>query len=176
MVRGTESLPPEIALIREKRSLAVPRMSHKRAAELAEQHGGGSFSSSTWGKIEKGDYTPPADRLVIMALVVGVTATELDEAGRPDVARLLREEIRRRAQADPAMAEVDPASTPEAILQMVVHGLEEIRALPGLTDEQKKGLEESLIRNVRQNIATQIDQIRTVLDQSHGGSTEKFRS
>lgn len=167
---GREDLPDVIKLIRQKRGLAVPRMSHKRAAELAEQLGGGSFSASTWGKIESGEYDAPLDRLVIMAMVVGATAEELERAHRPDVAQLLREEIRRRARNDPALVDVDPDGTPEAILQLVVQGLDEIRALPGLTDDQKHALEQSLIQNVKQNIAAQIDQLRTVLNPSNGSS------
>lgn len=170
-----ENLPDVIKLIRRKRGLAVPRMSHKRAAELAEQLGGGSFSSSTWGKIESGEYDAPLDRLVIMAMVVGATAEELEQAHRPDVAKLLREEIRRRAKSDPALADVDPDGTPEAILQLVVQGLDDIRAISGLTDDQKHALEQSLIQSVKQNIATQIDQIRTVLNPHKDASAEKLR-
>lgn len=159
-----DKVPAEIALIRAKRKLAVPRMSHKRAAELAETYGGGSFSPSTWGKIESGAYEPPVDRLVIMAMVVGATAEELEAAGRPDAAKLMRAEIRRRAQGDPILAEVDPEAAPEGILQLVVRGLEEIRSIPGLTPAQKRALERSLVRSVEQQIATQIDQIRTASD------------
>jgi hypothetical protein len=111
-----------------------------------------------------------------MAMVVGATPEELDEAGRPDAAQLLRQEIRRRAAADPALAGVDQDATPEAILQIVVRGLEEIRGMPGLTEGQRRALEQSLIQSVRQNIATQIDQIRTALGRSHDSSTERFPS
>lgn len=172
-MRGPEELHEAIALIQHKRKMAVPRMSHARAAELARQLGGGSFSTSTWTKIESGSYDPPVDRIVIMALVVGVTADELDRIGYAEGAHLLREEVQRRAQSDPALAGVDATSTPEAVLQLILQGLEEIRGHPGLTPDQKKAVEGSLIRAVLQTVTTQIDHIRTVLDASHERSPEK---
>jgi transcriptional regulator with XRE-family HTH domain len=140
-------------------------MSQARAAELAEQLSGGSFSASTWTKVEGGSHDPPADRLVIMAMVVGVTADELHRAGAAEAAQMLRDEIRRRASQEPAL-DATAEDTPEAVLQLIIQGLEEIRTMRGLSPEQLAALEASLIRNVRQNISTQIDQIRTVLDSS----------
>ncbi|WP_219512897.1 hypothetical protein [Nonomuraea ceibae] len=168
---GRTDLPKEIQLIRERRGRAVPRMSHKRAAEMAEQLGGGSFSASTWGKIESGEYDAPIDRIVIMAMVVGATADEMEERGRPDVAVLLREELRRRVEAEPALADV--RETPEAIQQLVIRGLDELRAIPGLTKEQRQVLERNLVASVKQNIATQIDQIRTALSRSQDASARQ---
>jgi hypothetical protein len=78
-------------------------------------------------------------------------------------AELLRAYLRRRAQDEPVMAEVDPDSTPEAVLQLILSGLDEIRAAEGLTADQKRSLEKSLIRAAMQHVGTQIDQIRTTL-------------
>ncbi|MER7213131.1 hypothetical protein ABT340_39220 [Streptosporangium sp. NPDC000239] len=98
-----------------------------------------------------------------MAMVVGATAAELEQAGRPDAARLLHEEVQRRASAEPALAGVDP-DTPEAVLQLILQGLDEIRGHAGLSDAQKAAVEASLIRSVLQTVSTQIDHIRMVLD------------
>lgn len=140
-------------------------MSQAEAARTATQLGGKSFSHSAWTKYESGETAAPVGRLVIMAMVVGVTANDLEQAGEPQAAQLLRDEVHRRAVEHPALTTADTERTPEALLQMIIQGLEEIRAL-GLTSDQTAALEESLVRNVRQNIATQIDQIRTVMDPS----------
>lgn len=150
-------------------------MSHQRAASLAEQLTGRSFSASTWGKIEAGTMPARADRLATMAMIVGVTADELGRAGRPDAARLLHEEVQRRAHSDPALAlaDVDPVSTPEAVLQLILQGLDEIRGHTSLTDDQKRSLESSLIRSITQTITTQIDHIRTVLEPLQRGGNDR---
>lgn len=162
---GDKTGPPaEAKLIRERRENMVPRMSVRRAANQAEKASGETFSEATWRKIESGTYEGPADRIVLMALVVGVTADELDAAGRPDAARLLRQEIRRRADADPALTGIDPGATPEKVIQMIFRALEQIREAPGLTDDQKRKLESSLIFSVKSNLDASMDQIRTTLE------------
>ncbi|MEV4096914.1 hypothetical protein [Streptosporangium saharense] len=156
--------PPEAKLINQRRKAQIPRMSHQRAADLAQQLTGAGFSASAWGKIESGAMRGRADRIATMAMVVGVTADELTAVGRQDAARLLHEDVQRRAGADPALAGLDVTVTPEAVLQVILQGLDEIRSHSGLTDDQKKAVEASLIRSVLQTVSTQIDHIRTVLD------------
>lgn len=164
--------PAEARLIRERRESMVPRMSVRRAATLAARSSGETFAEATWRKIETGTYEGPADRIVLMALVVGITPDELDEAGRPDAAQLLRQEIRRRAGAEPALSGVDPDATPEKVIQMIFRALEQIREAPSLTEDQKRKLEASLIVSVKANLDASMDQIRTTLEIA----SEKVRS
>lgn len=77
----------------------VPRLSMRQAAAAAAADGMGSFSVALWTSIENGyqqaakDTRVPvagtAERIARMARVVGVTAKELERAGRRDAARVL---------------------------------------------------------------------------------------
>lgn len=163
-MRGPKDVPAEAALIRERREAAIPRMSHRAAAARAETLSGMKFSAATWQKIENGDYRGGADRVAVMALTVGASPDELEEAGRPDAARLFREEIQRRAKSEPALAPVERETTSEAVLAVLLRGLEEIRGERRLNDDQKRRLEESLLSSVLENIEGRIEQIRTTLD------------
>lgn len=90
--------PPEARLIREKREQIVPALSMTRAAAAATADGLGNFSATLWTSIENGyqqtsqgavPYSGTPDRVARMARVVGVTARELEQAGRKDAARTL---------------------------------------------------------------------------------------
>jgi hypothetical protein len=168
----TKGAPPEAILIRQRRENQVPKMSARRAAAIAQERSGGDFSASTWLKIEGGDYRGPADRVAIMADVVGVTPDELDQKGRPDAARLLREHVRRRAEAEPALAGLDRETTSESVLQLLLQGLDEIRREKRLNPEQKQRLEAALLESTLNAIKGQMDQIRTVIDIAKEGGKQ----
>lgn len=89
--------PPEAELIRARRE-AAPYQSVKQAAKLA------GISDTRWRQIEQGyrmhrgrveaDTAAPAPILARMALTVGVTPAELEQAGRPDAAAELAALVR----------------------------------------------------------------------------------
>ncbi|WP_157250165.1 helix-turn-helix domain-containing protein [Nonomuraea typhae] len=151
-------LPPEAALIRERREQMLPRMSIRKAAARA------AMSEAAWRHIENGRYVGPADKIALMAREVGVTPGELDALGRGDAARLLRGDVRQRAADEPAMADLDSGATSEALLQMILQGLDEIRRAPALSEEQKKALERSLIRSVMSVFHGQMEHIKTAIE------------
>ncbi|MFB4273083.1 hypothetical protein [Nonomuraea sp. GTA35] len=142
----------------------IPRLSHRAAAARAAKLGNTSFSTATWQKIEKGEYSGGADRITLMAMVVGITPEDLEEVGRPDAARMLRAEIERRAAEEPLLREVERESTSEAVMQLLLQGLEEIRSEPRLDADQKAELERQLIRSQLAHLRGQMEQIRTTLD------------
>lgn len=98
----TSDLPSptrEGELIRLARMRATPRLSIRAAAAKA------GISAETWGYVERGYqslgqgkpvrvHIPPADTLAHMANVVGLSPERLEEIGRADAAKVLRE-IRR---------------------------------------------------------------------------------
>lgn len=157
--------PPEAVLIRTRREMMLPKMSRSKAATVAE------MSEATWRHIENGKYEGPPDKIATMARVVAVTPDELDDAGRTDAAAMLRAYLRKRAEAEPVLASLDTGASSEALIQLILQGLDGIRSAPGLTDDQKRSLESSLIASVTQNVSGQLAQIRTVL----GIATEKSR-
>ncbi|MEU7092935.1 helix-turn-helix domain-containing protein [Kitasatospora aureofaciens] len=99
--------PPEAALL--KAALKRSRISQRAAADQA------GISEARWRQITSGyqsvSGTPvpiraPADTLARMAQAVGITATELTEAGRADAAEKLGETAPRSAvdfSSDPAI-------------------------------------------------------------------------
>jgi|SRR5579859_1321662 len=85
----TPHQPPEMAVIRRRREDRVPRLSMREAARRA------GISSPWWRVLETGirrvkgqsfPETANAETLARMALVVGATTAELEQAGRPDAA------------------------------------------------------------------------------------------
>lgn len=132
--------PPVMALIRERRS--ARHLSYARAAALMAAP---PISDTRWRQLESGaraisgvGYIPepaPAATLARMALVVGVTAAELEQLGRADAAGELRplaaelgaREEQARAEAARLSASVD-----------------------GLTPRQRAALEERITADLMQ--------------------------
>jgi len=168
---ATQPVPPEAALIKERRLNRIPKMGAPAAAAAATE-AGVKMSPEGWRSIENGRYDAPEDKLAIMAQVVGVTAEELAEIGRhrgrenaAKAAKLMESHLRRRAAAEPVVAAspLDVESTPEQVLRMILKGIDDIRAAEGLTESQKSSLERSLMEAVVQSVGGQIVQIRTTL-------------
>jgi transcriptional regulator with XRE-family HTH domain len=169
---ATNPVPPEAALIRERRKAHLPSLSVAEAAAAATA-AGVKMSETGWRAIESGRYDGPPDKLAIMAQVVGVTADELAEIGRQhrrenasEAGRLLESHVRQRAAAEPAVvaSSIDAGSAPERVLQAILKGLDAIRAAEVLTDGQKSSLEQALMDAVEQTVEGQIVQIRTTLE------------
>lgn len=161
--------PPEAALIRQRRRDRLPALSVRDAAAAASA-AGVAMSEAGWRSIESGRYDGPPDKIAIMAQVVGITPGELAEVGqlhhRPAAvaaAKLVESYLRDRAAREPVLAEV-PESAPEAVLQMLLEGLDDIRRAPGFTDAQKSSLEKTLIHSVMQTLSSQLVQIRETLE------------
>lgn len=140
-----------------------------RDAAAAATAAGAPMSESGWRSIEAGRYDAKPEVLAAMARVVGVTPAELEEIseqhGRENARKaavMLRAYLRARAEQDPTLAAIDP-STPEDVLQMILEGIDDIRRAEGLTDDQKRSLEKSLIESVVQTVAGQLTQTRTAL-------------
>lgn len=169
---ATNPVPPEAALIRQRRRDRLPALSVRDAAAAATA-AGVAMSEAGWRSIESGRYDGPPDKVAIMAQVVGITADELADVGRRgrrenavEAARLLEAHLRQRAAAEPAVAAspLDVASAPERVLEMILKGIADIRAAEGLTEGEKSSLERSLIDAVVHSVGGQIVQIRATLE------------
>lgn len=163
-------VPPEAALIKARRKDRLPPMGAATAAAAATA-AGVKMSAEGWRSIENGRYDGPKDKIAIMAQVVGITPEELADLGHREkrlnvieAAGLLEAHLRRRVAAEPAMAAIDTDSVPEQVLQMILEGIDDIRAAKGLTGAQKSSLERSLIQTIMQSARAQIVQVRTTLE------------
>jgi hypothetical protein len=74
--------------------------------------------------------------LVQLALVLGIRATELEAAGRPDAAEVLRENLKQNRAEQ---------GVPSSITDAIEDGLAQIRANPHLSAQQKARLEEAFL-------------------------------
>lgn len=163
-------VPPEAALIKARRKDRLPPMGVPAAAAAATA-AGVQMSPEGWRSIETGRHNGPPGKLAIMAQVVGITPAELAEIGHRhgrervvEAARLLESHLRQRVAAEPVMAKIDPDSVPEQVLQMILEGIDDIRAAKVLSDDQKESLEKSLIQTILQSVQGQIVQVRTTLE------------
>lgn len=121
----TPQAPPEAELIRCKRE-APPRMSKRRAASLIGISEGWWRQLEAGGRWYRGRWEPQAGSaatIARMARAVGVTAEELDDAGRGDAAA----EFRAAEPATPREDSTVPAGTMEE-LRAAVRRVEEIAA------------------------------------------------
>ncbi|MGW0039861.1 hypothetical protein [Gordonia sp. NPDC003376] len=100
---GTPSAPPEARLIDAAQKAAVPKLSMRKAAEMA------GMSEGRWRQIVKGfqgtgtgriPVVAPDETIARMALTVGLAPDQLDEAGRPDAAGILRHLLATSEQPD----------------------------------------------------------------------------
>ncbi|MER6171305.1 hypothetical protein [Streptosporangium sp. NPDC001681] len=153
---ATTPKPPPVALLiqerREqpgalKRSIAV-RAAAKRAAQLS----GESFSEPNWRRIEAGRKTATDREIVFMAAAVNdlsrtdaITPDDLRKAGGDTAADLFSNYIKEQTEADPVAAVIDPNITPESVQQSLQQMLEEIRALPGVSAEERAQMEKVLL-------------------------------
>lgn len=130
--------PPEAQLIARLRNEKVPVMSMREAARRAALVTPGGFSVATWTQNEQGyrkvaaGVTIPIratdERLAYMALVVGAEPGQLETAGRPEAAVILKKLL--AADPDP-MAET----------------IEAVRTSKDLTEQQRHDIIEAIRRN-----------------------------
>ena len=113
---ATPEAPAEARLIDEAQKSAVPALSMRKAAEMA------GMSDGRWRQIVKGyqgtgtgkiPVIAPDETLARMALVVGVTDSQLESAGRPEAAGVLRLLLASSERPDVALAQVSTDRLPE---------------------------------------------------------------
>lgn len=105
----TPTAPAEALLIDSAQKSVIPKLSMRKAAEMA------GISEGRWRQIVKGyqgtgtgrlPVVAPDETVARMALVVGVTADQLEDAGRPDAATVLRHLLADSERPDVELSEV----------------------------------------------------------------------
>lgn len=105
----TPTAPAEALLIDSAQKSVIPKLSMRKAAEMA------GISEGRWRQIVKGyqgtgtgrlPVVAPDETVARMALVVGVTADQLEDAGRPDAATVLRHLLADSERLDVELSEV----------------------------------------------------------------------
>lgn len=142
MPQDDTALSPDAALIQRRRidrGLEGP-LTVTRCAEMLATYTTKPFSDRTWSAYEQGKRNIPDRELVLMALVVGASPEELQEAGRPEAAATLRQETERRHS--PTTSGASKRTT-----ERLEKAIQQINALP-LPDEQREALVALLLEKV----------------------------
>ncbi|WP_433426251.1 hypothetical protein ACQP1V_43110 (plasmid) [Microtetraspora malaysiensis] len=159
---------PVAALLTDRREHPGPlrrRISVRAASKRAEQLSGESFSEPTWRRIESGERRPDDREIVLMAAAINdlamasvVTPDDLQKAGCEIAADLLREWIRNRTKADPALADIVDL-TPESVQQALQGMLAEIRSLH-VSQSDRDEMEKVLLSQIRSTLDGYRAQVR----------------
>lgn len=165
-----EDLSRALELIHQRRNSMIPKLSFRKAAATAARLSDMTWGESTWRGIESGANRPSPERVAIMALTVGVTPEELAGVGAAETARLLSAEIRRRADQEPALADIDRDATSESVIQALLQSLDEIRN-SGANTEERRELERELLGRVMAEIRGQLDRFRSQMARDENGPT-----
>ncbi|MEU6778610.1 MULTISPECIES: hypothetical protein [Nonomuraea] len=162
------NLPPEAALIsrlRTREGELKPAMPIKTAAARVSSLAGYHFYANKWRRVELGESHAKALDLAWMAYVVGATPTQLEEASRPDAAKLLREIAKEQATKEPVISASVPSELdPETVKRHLQERLEEIELTPGFTEEERAAMKEFLLAQVNlllQSYGKQIQLLRS---------------
>jgi transcriptional regulator with XRE-family HTH domain len=157
--------PPEAALIRAAREAIYDGegLSRRAAARRAR------ISEGTWRNLEDGKVRTPAGNLAAAALVVGVTPSQLSDAGRRDAAGALEQLTAQRAAApDVAAVMGEPVAHGDAAYQGlmadILAGLAAIDAQPGLTVKVRAQLRAEFLGGLRRSAADWQRQLRVLRD------------
>ncbi|WP_113705449.1 hypothetical protein [Nonomuraea lactucae] len=160
------SIAPGVAVIirRRKRTDTLQReLSVRAAVRRFNDVAPYTISDMKWGRIEGGKVETISDiDLAWMAYVVGATSDELAEDGAPEAAELLRDIIAKRSQED-GLAGLDLSLTPETVQRELQERLQEIRALPGATDDERERMKTFLLQQMDlllKSTKQQIDMLR----------------
>lgn len=153
----TPSQPPEARVIDAAQKAAVPKLSIRKAAERA------GISEGRWRQIVKGyqgtgtgrlPVVAPDETIARMALAVGVTDSQLDEAGRPEAAEVLRQLLATSEQPDVELTQVSTDRLLSEIRRRIegvsdaVEATAQQDAQDEAVEEQKTSLDDSQDRRV----------------------------
>ncbi|MFI6889149.1 hypothetical protein [Streptosporangium canum] len=154
---ATTPKPPPVALLiherRERPGQLKRRVSIRSAAKRAAELSGESFSEPSWRRIEDGTKQDFGDReIVFMAAAINdlsrttaIGPDDLRKVGCDTAADLLSDYIKEHATAAPILASIDPNLTPDSVQQSFQQMLGEIRALPGVSADERAQMERVLL-------------------------------
>jgi transcriptional regulator with XRE-family HTH domain len=160
---------PARDLIRKRREEHVPKLSMREAARRAGR------SPSWWRMYETGERGITRDAVAEMAIIVGVTPTELEEFGDTDAAEALRTLMHAKIADEPGLADVGEVALTQsrkgsdALLIDIVSGLTEIRNESRLTPVQRVELETAYVQGLQREVAAQIENLRLMIRLTRGG-------
>ncbi len=147
--------------LRTRRDELLPEMSFKAVADKIAQAAGYNFYPNKVRRIESGESKSSDLDYAWLAWGVGASVKQVEEVGRPEAARLLREIIDKHSprQEMALSAMLAPGLTAEDVQKHLQERLAEIRAEKTFTPEERASMEEFLIAQIElllQSVGRQI--------------------
>ncbi|WP_336214736.1 hypothetical protein [Nonomuraea sp. LPB2021202275-12-8] len=146
--------------LRTRQDELLPEISLKAVADRIAKTAGYNFYPNKLRRIESGEARASDLDYAWVAWAVGASVSQVEEVGRPEAARLLREIIAKHSATDAPRASLDPSITPQHIQDELQEKLREIRSLPGITDEERTNMEETLLQHLELVLRTYDQQIQ----------------
>ncbi|SDL74922.1 hypothetical protein SAMN05421874_12884 [Nonomuraea maritima] len=160
--------PADAALLhhlRTRRDELLPEVPLKAIADKVARTAGYNFYPNKLRRIESGETSASDLDYAWVAWAVNATPNQVEEVGRPEAARLLREIIDKHSPKDTILSAVlAPDVTPDAVQKHLRQKLEEIRSAPNFTPEERASMEEFLIAQIElllQNVGRQMEMLRS---------------
>jgi hypothetical protein len=134
-------------------------MSFKAVADKIAQAAGYNFYPNKVRRIESGESKASDLDYAWVAWGVGASVSQVEEVGRPEAARLLREIIDKHSATDAKRPGLDLSITPDQFQAELREKLREIRTMPGISDEDRARMEETLLQHLDLVLRTYDQQI-----------------
>ncbi|MEV1167402.1 hypothetical protein [Nonomuraea sp. NPDC049784] len=151
--------------LRTRQDELLPEVSLKSVADRIAQTAAYNFYPNKLRRIESGETRASDLDYAWVAWAVGATVSQVEEVGRPEAARLLREIIARQTPKDTVLSSVlHPDVTAEDVEKHLRERLAEIRAEKRFTPEERASMEEFLIAQIElllQSVGRQIEMLRS---------------
>ncbi|TMR99563.1 hypothetical protein [Nonomuraea basaltis] len=146
--------------LRTRQDELLPEMSFKAVADKIAQAAGYNFYPNKVRRIESGETRASDLDYAWVTWAVGGSVSQVEEVGRPEAARLLRDIIAKHSATDTKRSSLDPSITPQHIQAELQEKLREIRSMPGITDEERANMEETLLQHLDLVLRTYDQQIQ----------------
>ncbi|MER7365973.1 hypothetical protein [Nonomuraea wenchangensis] len=154
--------PAEVELLhrlRTRQDELLPEIPLKAVAEKIAQTAGYNFYTNKVRRIESGETTASDLDYAWFAWAVGASVSQVEQVGRPEAARLLREIIAKNSATETKRASLDLSITPDRFQAELREKLREIRTMPGISDEDRDRMEETLLQHLDLVLRTYDQQI-----------------
>ncbi|MEV6157891.1 hypothetical protein AB0L53_46890 [Nonomuraea sp. NPDC052129] len=146
--------------LRTRQDELLPEISLKAVADRIAKTAGYNFYPNKLRRIEGGETRASDLDYAWVAWAVGASVGQVEEIGRPEAARLLRDIIAKHSATDTTRPSLDPSITPQHIQAELQEKLREIRSMPGITDEERANMEETLLQHLDLVLRTYDQQIQ----------------
>src|SRR5690606_212842 len=126
--------------LRVRQDELLPEISLKSIADKIKDTAGYNFYPNKLRRIESGETRASDLDYAWAAWAVGASVSQVEEVGRPEAARLLRDIIDKHTAKDTVASVLSADVTPEFVMKHFRQRIDEIRTTPGFTPEERASM------------------------------------